>query len=281
MSGLVFNLMGGGGNVNPVARLSISPRPGIAYENGIADMDAATVSALAQAISNNSEVTNTTEAVYFDRGAIHRKVTVGDQITIPVNGKDYAYNIIGFNHDELTTKSSYGFETATGKAGITFEQDCVFDTLYRMHTDASNFGGWEDCDMRKTQMPAIVENLPDAWKNIMQTVNKSTGIGGSTTQNYNIAVTPDTGFLLSYNETIGEAEPMTGYNIKGEGVRYKWYAMGGSTAKKTLSGEYKDHWTRSPYRSNNTAYVYLTAAYGSRTHQSAFESCWLSLAFCV
>ena len=282
MSGLVFNLTGGGGSdINPVARVSVTPRAGVTYDRGVSGLDAVAMNAMAQAISNNSDVTNATETIYFDRGAEHRRVTVGDQITIAMNGKDYAFNIIGFNHDELNMTTAYGVATATGKAGITFEQDCVFDTSYRMNASNSNYEGWLDTEMRLTTMPKLVGYLPSDWQSVLKEVKKSTGAGGSTIHNYNIVDTVDTGFLLSYNETVGAAEEGSGYNIKNEGTMYKWYALGGLLAKKTLSGSDVDHWTRSPYRSNTTSYVTLRDKEGVRDWNVAGEPHDLALAFCV
>lgn len=97
---------------------STSQKPGVNYTPGISGLTAEKMSLYGEAISRNSAITNTTSTVYIDDGASHYKISVGDSINIAINGTSYAFKIMGFNHDTLTTSTAYGSATATGKAGM-------------------------------------------------------------------------------------------------------------------------------------------------------------------
>ena len=99
---------------------SLTAQSGVTYTNGISGISAEKMSLYAEAISNNASITNATSVVYLDDGVNHYKVSIGDQVTLALNGTNYTFDVIGFNHDTLTTAAAYGANTVTGKAGITF-----------------------------------------------------------------------------------------------------------------------------------------------------------------
>ena len=131
-----------------VPTASLTAQSGVSYTNGINGLGADVISLFSAAISNNSGLTNETSVVYLDYGNIDRKVSIGDQVTLSLNGTDYAFDIIGFNHDTLTDTAAYGEETTTGKAGITFQMHDLFATTYHMNSTNTNKGGWKSSAMR-------------------------------------------------------------------------------------------------------------------------------------
>ena len=157
---------------------SLTAQSGVSYTNGLNGLEADVISLFSAAISNNSDITNETSVIYLDNGDIHRKVSIGDQVTLSLNGTNYVFDIIGFNHDTLTDTAAYGEETATGKAGITFQMHGLFETTYLMNSSNTNSGGWKSSSMRTSTMPLMKGYLPDDWEAIIVPVNKTSGIGG-------------------------------------------------------------------------------------------------------
>ena len=89
-----------------VPTASLTAQSGVSYTNGINGLEADVISLFSAAISNNSDITNETSVIYLDNGDIHRKVSIGDQVTLSLNGTNYAFDVIGVNHDTLTTSTA-------------------------------------------------------------------------------------------------------------------------------------------------------------------------------
>lgn len=207
-------------------------------------LSASDVSLFANAISNNSAITSTTSTVYIDFGSVHRKLSVGDQVTLAVNGTNYAFDIIGFNHDALTTATAYGASTATGKAGITLQMHDLFATTYIMNSSSTNSGGWRYSQMKAGTMQTMLGYLPSAWQSVTKTVNKKTSAGS---QSATINTTSDVCFLLSEIEIFGAVN----FSAPGEGSQYAYYKAGNSVGKKVYGKSYSGTWwERSPCSGN-------------------------------
>ena len=218
--------------------VSLTAQSGISYTNGLNGLEADVISLFSAAISNNSDITNEISVVYLDYKNIHRKVSVGDQVTLSLNGTDYAFDIIGFNHDTLTDTVAYGEETATGKAGITFQMHDLFATTYKMNSTSNNTGGWKSSAMRTSTMATMKSYLPDDWEAIIKPVNKASGKGGSSSSG--TETVSDSCFLLAEIEIFGSATR----SVPGEGTQYAYYKAGNSKVKNN-SGSPNIWWMRS------------------------------------
>ena len=205
---------------------SVTPTAGVTYINGLSGLEAPEVSLFAQAISDNSGITYKTITIYVDFGSVHRKISVGDQVTLPLDGTNYAFDVIGFNHDELTTPTAYGTETATGKAGITFQMHDLFATLFAMNDKATNSGGWKQSKMRTSTMVLMKGYLPSAWQDAIKTVNKCAADGGDPRWDGIVTVSDDC-FLLSESETDSA---MYGW-IEESSARYAYYHNAGDSKR--------------------------------------------------
>ena len=86
----------------PVPEASLTPKSGITYTSGISGIDPAMLTMFSQAISNNADITSETNTVYVDYKSTHVKIDVANRVTIALNGTNYTFNVIGFNHDTLT-----------------------------------------------------------------------------------------------------------------------------------------------------------------------------------
>lgn len=164
-------------------------------------------------------------------GSVPAAWVVGNQKTMTINGASYPVTIIGKNHD---TYSSDGVT----KAPLTFQlQDC-YGTKYQMNATDTNSGGWTNCAMRSTHLPAILAVMPAEVQAAIREVNKLSSAGGNSGT---INTTADKLFLLSEIETFGSIT-----NSKsGEGSQYAYYSAGNSKVKN-FGGSANGWWERSP-----------------------------------
>ena len=256
----------------PAPKASLTPTSGVTYTEGLAGLEPAEISSYAQAISNVTGVTNDTTTMYIDYGSVHRKISIGDQVTIGVNNVDYAFDVIGFNHDDLTDSMAYGKATATGKAGMTLQMhDCLNDKA-QMNSSSTNSGGWENCAMRKSNMATYLSQLTSAWQNAIKQVNKLSSAGS---QSATIKTTADKLFLLSEVEIFSS----TTYSKSGEGSRYAYYKVGNSKVKN-VSGSANSWWERSPHASNSTSFCVVYKS-GDASNLSASGLRGVAFAFCI
>ena len=251
---------------------SLTAQSGVTYTNGISGISAEKMSLYAELISNNASITNKTSVVYIDDGANHYKVSIGDQVTLSLNGTNYAFDIIGFNHDTLTDAVAYGEETATGKAGITFQMHDLFATTYKMNSTNTNSGGWKSSAMRTSTMATMKGYLPATWQTVIKPVNKVSGSGGSSVGTAKVS---DECFLLSEIEVFGS----TTYSVSGEGTQYAYYKAGNSKVKNK-SGSADSWWERSPRFDNSGGFCHVYSN-GSGGFNVANSSRCVAFGFCV
>jgi hypothetical protein len=231
------------------------------------------MSLYAKAISNNTSITNETSVVYIDDDTSHYKISIGDQIMLMLDDAGYSFDVIGFNHDTLTTANAYGDNTATGKAGITFQMHDLFATGYSMNADGTNVGGWKSSHMRTSTMATMNGYLPTEWRTAVKQVNKPSGIGGGPSSGTEIV--PDGCFLLSEIEIFGS----TKYSVSGEGTQYAYYKDGNS-AIKNKGGSAAAWWERSPVASEDYGFC-LVYTGGNATIATATNRFGVAFAFCV
>lgn len=252
---------------------SVTPTAGVTYINGLSGLEAPEVSLFAQAISDNSGITYKTITIYVDFGSVHRKISVGDQVTLPLGGTNYAFDVIGFNHDELTTPTAYGAATATGKAGITFQMHDLFGTKFAMNFINDNAGGWKDSFMRGSTMVTMQGYLPSAWQTAIKQVNKVSGTGGGSSSG--TEAVSDGCFLLAEVEIFGKAK----FSVAGEGTQYAYYKAGNSTVK-SLNGSAQFWWERSP-GSGHSDYFCNVSKRGDTDLDYADSDGGVAFGFCV
>ena len=252
---------------------SLTAQSGITYTNGISGISAEKVSLYAELISNNASITNKTSVVYIDDGTNHYKVSIGDQVTLSLNGRNYAFDVIGFNHDTLTDANAYGVNTKTGKAGITFQMHNVFNTIYKMKSTDTNSGGWKSSAMRTSTMPIMKGYLPPAWQTAIKPVNKASGKGGGSSSG--TETVSDSCFLLSEIEVFGS----TKHSVSGEGTQYAYYKAGNSKVKHRGDRPF-DWWERSPHSSKSTIFC-MVSNYAAATYTNATNGSGVAFSFCV
>lgn len=192
---------------------------------------------------------------------------VGDKKNITVNGVTYQAQIIGFDHDTLTTAD--GNRT---KAGITFQLVDCMKTTYPMNSSNTNVNGWRGSAMRTSTMATLLNQLSTDLKNVLKFVNKVSNVGNSSS---GLETTSDKLFLLSEIEIFDATQ----YSYAGEGKQYEYYAAGNSTVKK-VNGSAYGWWERSP-GSGNTGNFCRVNNNGNANYSSASSSYGVSFGFCV
>ena len=257
----------------PVPKASLTPQTGITYISGLSGIEPAKLTILSQAISNNADITSETNTVYVDYKTTHVKIDVGNQVTIDLNGTNYAFDVIGFNHDTLTDASAYGSTTATGKAGITFQMHDLFATEYLMNSSHTNSGGWKSSTMRTSTMPLMKGYMPTAWQTAIKPVNKVSGAGGSSSSG--TETVSDSCFLLSEIEIYGS----TSNSVSGEGMQYAYYKAGNSKVKNR-GGSANYWWERSPASGSSDSFC-IVFGLGNAGTRSASTSYGVAFGFCV
>lgn len=257
--------------VKPVA--STAPASGVSYTNGLSGLTAAQVSSFAEAISNNTGITKDTSTVYIDSDE-HYKLSIGDQVTLSLDGTNYAFDIIGFNHDKLTSATAYGVATATGRAGMTLQMHGVFNIAYPMNSSETTVGGWKGSNMRISTMARMKGYLPSAWQSVIKPTNKTSGVEGGCPND--VETVSDSCFLLAEIEVFGDHEE----SAYGEGYQYAYYKAGNSRVK-IGGGDRRVWWERSPFAYNGD-YFCCVGSYGSTGHGSANATgYYVAFAFCV
>ena len=198
-----------------------------------------------------------------DAGKATDYFNVGDTKNITLDGVSYPVQIIGFNHDTLTSG---------GTAGITFQLVDCLNTTYQMNSSDTNSGGWTSCAMRTSVLNSIFPSLPADLQKAIKAVNKLTSAGS---QSATINTTSDKLFLLSEVEIFGS----TTYSKSGEGSQYAYYKAGNSKVKK-VNGSEDTWWERSPSGSDSTHFCFVFSG-GTAGRSEASTGRGVSFAFCV
>lgn len=160
---------------------------------------------------------------------------VADQKSMTIGGEDYLIDIIGKNHDD--------YADGSGKAPLTFQLHDCYKLKKAMHNTTTNSKGWSRCDMRETNLPIILKQMPTEVQSGIREVNKLTS------ESRTIVTTADKLFLLSEIE-IFCSDTNSG---KGEGMQYDYYKAGNSKVKNYIDSAI-EWWERSPYNGNNWFY---------------------------
>lgn len=91
---------------------------------------------------------------------------VGDVRTETINGEEVDFEIVGFNHDDLSD--------GTGKAGITIMSKTLLSEKRCMDTNSmtTTTEAWGNCDMRTWMQGTLFTQLPSALQSVIKEVNK-------------------------------------------------------------------------------------------------------------
>lgn len=244
---LSFDTRGGSTPPVPITELTIglSPLDGVSYTNGIDSLDFEFLHKCAAVISNNNNISQSTYAIYVDYGDVHRRVSIGDQSAVKINGVDRTFRIIGFNTDNLGDKLYYNnVSTTTNKVGITCG---LVDSLGKSYIhstqsirpvgDPSQY--WAGCHMRLTTLRDMFNTIDKDQQTYIAPMSKKNTYGDTPTI--------DRICLYSVNELGNNG--------------YYWYAY---LSSRAVGYEY---WTRDY---SNTQYYRTIDASGNISSERAY-----------
>lgn len=202
-----------------------------------------------------------------DKRTIHHNAMDATGVSESHKANDYAYVIIGIEHDDLVTAIN-----GKTKAAITIQTERLLyldtTTEYNNSLDAShecgymnssdmNSGGWEGCERRTWCNNVYKKCLPAYVQSMMKQVKKLTSVGG---QSSTIKTSNDYAFLLSEIEIFGNIP----YSFGGEGIQYQYFKNATANRYKSprASNSYVSGiwWSRSPCRSANESFCAVNAA---------------------
>lgn len=220
-----------------------------------------------------------------DKRTIHHNAMDATGVSEPHKANDYAYVIIGIEHDDLVTAIN-----GKAKAAITIQTERLLyldtTTEYNDSLDAShecgymnssdmNSGGWEGCERRTWCNNVYKKCLPAYVQSMMKQVKKLTSGGG---QSSTIKTSNDYAFLLSEYEISGNIP----YSFGGEGIQYQYFKNATANRYKSprISNFYVSGiwWSRSPCRSANESFCAVNAAGNTNIANAGQEK---SLAPCL
>ena len=222
------------------------------------------IAEMAQAISNDTSITDDTETATVTVNGVQKTLKVGDKATL--DGKKV--RILGFNHDTLSEpNTAYGSTTATGKAGISFEYVDLL-TSTGMNSSSTNSGGWANTALRGTLNGTTYNSL--SIKNSIKKVKKEY-IPTYNTAPTIMPTTDDYIWLLSCGEIWDN-----GYNggvtrgiaIATEGKQYKYYKINLGSTKYSTSNNI----TNKPSASSSSVWWLRSTAYGSSSWFCSVDS---------
>lgn len=202
-----------------------------------------------------------------DKRTIHHNAMDATGVSESHKANDYAYVIIGIEHDDLVTAIN-----GKAKAAITIQTERLLyldtTTEYNNFLNAShecgymnssdmNSGGWEGCERRTWCNNVYKKCLPAYVQSMMKQVKKLTSVGGRSST---IKTSNDYAFLLSEIEIFGNIP----YSFGGEGIQYQYFKNATANRYKSprTSNSYVSGiwWERSPCRSANESFCVVNAA---------------------
>lgn len=199
-----------------------------------------------------------------DKRTIHHNAMDATDVSESHRANDYAYVIIGIEHDDLVTAIN-----GKTKAAITIQTERMlyldttteYNTSYNashecgyINGSSTNSGGWEGCARRTWCNNVYKKCLPTYIQNMMKQVKKLASVGSKSST---IKVSNDYAFLPSEIEVFGSIK----YSFAGEGEQYQYFKNATANRYKKpyfssnfVSGRY---WERSPYSSSVNKFCHV------------------------
>lgn len=222
-----------------------------------------------------------------DKRTIHHNAMDATGVSESHEANDYAYVIIGIEHDDLVTaingKTKAAITIQTERMlylDTTTEYNSSFDVAHEcgyMNSVGTNSGGWKDCARRTWCNDVYKKCLPAYIQNIMKQVKKLTSVGN---RGSIIDISNDYAFLLSEIEIFGS----TTCSFTGEGEWYQYFKN--TTANRYKKPRYSNdrasgyYWTRSPYYNSDNSFCFVNTD-GSANFYSAIVTIGVAPCLCI
>lgn len=193
---------------------------------------------------------------------------VADSKPMTIDGNDYQIDIIGKNHDV--------YADGSGTAPLTLQLHDLFGrdkNFYRFMNVSATKISWSTSYARTTQLPAILETMPDVVKTNIREVAKKSNRTNTTT----LEETADKLFSLSEVELRGVSQ----YGPATDEVQYEYYKAGNAHDRVWWDGVASYWQLRTVVKNNASRYtvgsLQANGGFGSLTATSYVA---FSFAFC-
>ncbi len=246
--------------------------------------DWATLSKMADEISNCNSVTSTTTELSVKINNQKQTIGIGDTATVTLSSATasratitagtYKVRIIGFNHDTLANGS---------KAGISFEfVNVIGNAIFYDSTGAkTNYSGWGGSDLKNVLNATVLTKLSNRSyiKSVKKEYTKSTNSGKSYTT---VSDNYDQLWLMSYWEVFGKKDTN---DAQTSGTQYAYYKVNNTATnrvKQDSKSTKKYWWLRSIPTSQNSIFFYISP-YGSSgaTTYGTTSGCGIAPGFAI
>ena len=222
-----------------------------------------------------------------DKRIIHHNAMDATGVSESHKANDYAYVIIGIEHDDLVTpingKTKAAITIQTERmlyTNTTTEYNSSYDASHEcgyMNSSKTNSGGWDSCARRTWCNNVYKKCLPTYIQSMMKQVKKLTSAGN---QSSTIKTSNDYAFLPSEIEIFGSVT----YSFAGEGKQYQYFknATANRYKKPRYSSDYVSgyYWTRSPFSSYRDSFCRVDAD-GSVNAHYASETRGVAPCLCI
>ncbi|MDY4770277.1 MAG: DUF6273 domain-containing protein [Lachnospiraceae bacterium] len=222
-----------------------------------------------------------------DKRTIHHNAMDATGVSESHKSNDYAYVIIGIEHDDLVTaingKTKAAITIQTERMlylDTTTEYNSSYDTSHEcgyMNSSDTNSGGWEGCERRTWCNNVYKECLPTYIRDMMKQVKKLTSVGRHSDI---IKTSNDYAFLPSEIEIFGSAS----YSYAGEGKQYQYFknATANIYKKPYYNSSYASGfwWERSPRIGNSSDFGFVNAG-GGASYTNAADICGIAPCICI
>lgn len=246
--------------------------------------DWATLSKMADEISNCNSVTSTTTELSVKINNQKQTIGIGDTATVTLSSATasratitagtYKVRIIGFNHDTLANGS---------KAGISFEfVNVIGNAIFYDSTGAkTNYSGWGGSDLKNVLNATVLTKLSNRSyiKSVKKEYTKSTNSGKSYTT---VSDNYDQLWLMSYWEVFGKKDTN---DAQTSGTQYAYYKVNNTATnrvKQDSKSTKKYWWLRSIPTSQNSIFFYIsTYGISGATTYGTTSGCGIAPGFAI
>ena len=194
--------------------------------------------------------------------------SIGDTKNISVSGETLTMEIVGFNHDDLTSG---------GKAPYTFGMKNLMASTRAMNSSNTNSGSFVGSAMYTGYLStSFLTGLPSDLQSVIKTVNKKTGTGGGSSSGTRTDAVKI--FLFAEIEVFGSITN----SVSGEGSRYSRFTNSSSRIKYRSNGSGSAiwWWLRSPSSGNSSNFCGVSSN-GNANWLNAYGSNGVCAGFCV
>lgn len=164
--------------------------------------------------------------------------SVGDTKNIVVSGETITMQIIGFNHDTLTSG---------GAAKITFGMKDLMANTRQFNRDDEAVGGYSTSQIHSYVDNTVYNSFPSDLRSVIKPVNKKVNSGYP---NWDVSTVAMNVFLFSMCEiyTVGTGNAHWSVRGDGSGSRYAHFSSNSTRIKRLAngSGNANTWWTMTP-----------------------------------